>query len=97
MTRVRLIPISSPPATNEAERLIKMARSANILLRKGASMNDVCALLKCTVERCELALALFKANDGLKLRALVDDWPLPVIKRACLCEGRSYGDYKTVP
>ena len=97
MTRVRLIPVGSSAATIEAERLIEMAQIANLLLRRGASVNDVCALLRCTLERCEFALAFFKANDGLKLRALVEDWPLAVIRRACFCEGRSFDDYKTVP
>ncbi len=97
MTRKRLIPINSSPATTDAEKLIEMARVANILLRQGASVNDVCVLVKCTLEHCEVALAFFTANDGLKLRALVEDWPLPVIKRECLCEGRSFGDCTLVP
>ena len=97
MTRLRLIPKSSSSTANEAEGLIETARIANILLRRDASMNDVCALLKCTLEYCESALAFFEANDGLKLRALVEDWPLAVIKRVSFCKGRSLDDCKTVP
>ena len=91
MTRVRSTAIGRSSAAIEAERLIDMARIANLLLRRGASMNRVCALLGCTVEECELALAFFKANDGSKLRALVEDWPLPAIKRLCVCEERGAG------
>ena len=97
MTRKRLISMSSLPAMSESEKLIDMGRVAKRLLRQSTSMSDTSALLRCTIEHCEVALAFFTANDGLKLRALVEDWPLPVIKRECLCEGRSFGDCTLVP
>jgi len=97
MTRMRLIPISSVPAMSESEKLIDMGRVATNLLRQGTSMSDACALLRCTIEYCELALVFFTASDELRLRALVEDWSMSDIKRACFCEGSSFDDCKTLP
>ena len=91
MSRVRL-PSARSDVANDAERLIEIARTVNVLRRRGMSMNGACALLNYTLEECELALAFHQANHGFKLRALVEDWPLPVIKQACFCEGRSFAD-----
>ena len=88
---------SGSKAANEAERLLETARVANLLLRRGATMNDLSALLKCSNEFCELALQFFRANDGKKLRALVEDWPLAVIRRESVCEDRSFDTCKIVP
>ena len=96
MTRKRLNRFGSSSANNEGEKLIEMARIANVMLRQKASVSDVATLLKCTVEHCELALQFYQANDRLKLQALVEDWSLPKIKQACPCEGCSSDDYTTV-
>ena len=86
MSRMRTILGNGSPATNEAEGLIDLARIANQMIRKGASINEVCDLMQCSADRCKLALAFFQANDAVKLRALVEDWPLAEIERECSCE-----------
>lgn len=96
MNRKRLKPNSSFSPANEAEQLIATQRTANVLLRRGATIKDVSALLQHSSEYCELALAFFNASDATKLRALVEDWPLAAIKRKCFCEGRSFDTCMTV-
>lgn len=75
-------------AANEVERLIETARIANVLLQRGAIIDNVSSLLNRSVDYCQFALAFNKANDGTKLRALVEDWPLEAIQRKCPCESQ---------
>ena len=96
MTAERLT-ICRSDAANEAERLIETARITTVLLRRGAPISDASTLLDCSNEYCESALAFTRGNDGLKLRALVENWPLSVIKRECSYKVRSFDTFKTVP
>lgn len=94
---IRRMNSSSASAANEAERLIETARIAHVLLQRGATIDNVSGLLRCSVEYCRFALAFNKANDATKLRALVEVWPLEVIKRERFYEGCSFDACKTVP
>jgi len=79
--------MSHSPAVNEAERLIEMACIENRFLQAGKTINDICDLLDWSLEHCECALAFFKSKDeGLKFRALVEDWTLLEISERLTCE-----------
>ena len=96
MTAERLA-ICRSDVANEAERLIETARITTVLLRRGAPISDASTLLDCSNEYCEFALAFAKVNDGLKLRALIENWPLSVIQRECFYKVRSFDTFETVP
>lgn len=59
-----------------AETLIDTGRIAKILLRQGASMNDLCVYLRCDLAYVALASDFFSGNHGVVVRALVEEWSL---------------------
>ena len=60
---------------NSAEALLELGRRVRRQLRHGAEIEDAGEEFKLPRE-CRMALEFVCSSDVLKLRALVEDWPL---------------------
>jgi hypothetical protein len=64
------------------ECLLRLGRLARFLLRHGSRLDQVARELDIGPRVCVLSLAFLTAPDGLKLRALVEDWNALTIRRS---------------
>ena len=61
---------------NCAESLLELGRRIGRPVRQGAGIDVVSQEFQVHRDYCQLALEFVSSSDPLKLRALVEDWPL---------------------
>ena len=61
---------------SEAETLLELGKRVRRQTRHGAEIEQTCEELRLLPDHCQLALEFVGSTDVLKLRALVEDWPL---------------------
>ena len=61
---------------NWAESLLELGRRIRRPVRQGTGIEDVSQEFHVDRDYCQLALEFVSSSDLLKLRALVEDWPL---------------------
>lgn len=75
MSRSRQIVQCNVPQ-NWAELFVGLGTAVLRRIRRGAGIEEVSRELHTASDLCQLALAFSVSSDVLKLRALVEDWPL---------------------
>lgn len=73
---------------NWAEFLLECGRIYRKRMRRGDGTGEASGQLLMHPRFCRLALAFAGSSDVLKLRAMVEDWPLPRIRRELSCSTR---------
>lgn len=68
-------PIYGALARNWGELLSDQARRLREQMRRGAGLEEASQELRLRLDQCRLALAFADAEDLLKVRAMVEDWP----------------------
>jgi hypothetical protein len=76
MNRSRRQLVSLELPGNWAELLFAVGGRVRKQIKRGAGLEEVSKRFESTPDYCELALTFFRASDLLKLRAMVEDWPL---------------------
>ena len=61
---------------NWAESLLKLGRRIRRQVRQGTGIADLSQEFQVDRDYCQLAVEFASSSDLLKLRALVEDWPL---------------------
>jgi len=76
---------------NAGEWLLRVGRLVLFLLRHGAELEQVAVQLGIDVCACRLACGFASMPDPLKLRALVEDWSVPIISTQIEAAGLGSG------